>query len=220
MTSSTPTQYRYSSQSLESLSSVISVERFGTYLRHASGDRRRAMRLYARNVALGGAFHGPLQTLEVVLRNAVHDTLAARFNDRWFEDASLLEENEVRSVVRATEKLEMPWTAGQVVAELNFGFWVALFARRYEERLWRTELHLLFAPKQNRKELHNQLNRLRTLRNRIAHHEPIFQRDLATDYKKILWILDMLSPEAAKWTDHHSRVYEVLDTNPSRITRF
>lgn len=220
MASSTPTPYRYGGKSLSSLREVISAERFGTYHKLASGDRRRAIRLYTWNIALGGAFHGPLQTLEVALRNAVHDTLTARFSDFWFENAGLLEENEERSVERATEKLARPWTAGQVIAELNFGFWVALFAKKYETRLWRTELHQLFALKQNRKELHNQLNRLRTLRNRIAHHEPILQRHLRTDYDKILWILDMLSPAAAAWTNHHSRVIEVLDTSPAQVTRF
>ena len=86
----------------------------------------------------------------------------------------------------AKDKLD--WEAGsqlpgRVVAELSLGFWVALFARGYEESLWRTALYRCFDPTPARRQLHKQLNRLRRFRNRVAHHEPILSRDLQTDYE-------------------------------------
>ena len=73
------------------------------------------------------------------------------------------------------ERGKLP-TADYVVSELSFTFWVALFANVYDQTLWRTDLHRIFTPRtKNRHGLHDSLDRLRNLRNRIAHHEPIFQ---------------------------------------------
>ena len=215
--------YGYSGQALAVLRTAISPDRFNTYLKRASGAHRPAMQMYTWNIALGSAFHGPLQALEVTLRNATHDQLASRYSDLWFHNPDLLKRNQLNSVRSAASELERQkkqGTAGRIVAELSFGFWVALFAKRYEALLWRTDLNRIFTPRPNRQELYDQLNRLRTLRNRVAHHEPILQRDLQTDYQKLLWILKMLSPEAASWVTHHSRVLEVLETKPHLVTRF
>ncbi len=212
--------YKYNGYALRALRTCISPERFSTYLDLAKGDRRLAIQMYIRNAALGGAFHGPLQALEVTLRNAVHHTLVSNYGAFWFDDSRLLRATEQASVRRANQKIRNQRTPGHVVAELNFGFWVALFSKSYDHGLWRTDLHLIFAPKPNRRELHDQLDRLRTLRNRIAHHEPIHQRDVRVDHEKILWILKMMSPATAAWVAHHSRVIEILNTNPRRITRF
>ena len=213
-------RFEYDGTSLTALGGSISAERLRTYLELASGNHSIAMSMYTRNVALGSAFYGPLQTLEVALRNAVNNSLADRHGDFWFNDADLLKHSELERAKHATQRVRKQLTAGRVVAELNFGFWVALFAKGYEARLWRTNLHRLFAPQPKRHELHGQLDRLRTLRNRVAHHEPILQRDLQTDYDKIIWILKMLSPTTAAWTKHHSRVPEVLGVNHREVTRF
>ena len=222
-TTSTQKQYQYSSQILMALREDISPDRFNTYLKHASGAHELAMQLYTWNIALGSAFYGPLQALEVTLRNAIHNQMASRHGDLWFNNPALLKQKQRNSVTRAARELreqKKQSTAGRMVAQLSFGFWPALFAKRYDALLWRTDLHQIFSPQPNRQELYNQLNRLRTLRNRIAHHEPILQRDLRTDYEKLLWILEMLSPEAALWVTHHSRVIEVLGAKSHSIARF
>ncbi len=222
-TTSTQKQYQYSGRTLMALREDISPDRFNTYLKHASGAHELAMQLYTWNIALGSAFHGPLQALEVTLRNAVHNQLASRHGDLWFHNPALLKQSQRNSVKRAASELKRQkkqGTAGRMVAELGFGFWAALFAKRYDALLWRTGLHQIFSPQPNRQELFDQLNRLRTLRNRVAHHEPILQRDLQTDYEKLLWILAMLSSQAASWVTHHSRVIEVLATKPHEATRF
>ncbi len=216
----TSLSFEYDGTSLAALGDSFSAERLRTYLRLASGSHSDAMSMYARNVALASAFYGPLQTLEVALRNAVNNILTDSHGDFWFDDSTLLKKNELKSGKRAIQGAGKHLTAGRVVAELNFGFWVALFAKGYEARLWRTNLHRLFEPQPNRHELHGQLDRLRTLRNRVAHHEPILQRDLQTDYDRIIWILQMLSPTTAVWTAHHSRVPEVLGVSHLQVARF
>ena len=220
--SRTSSHFGYDGTTMRALCEVISNERFATYLKLANGDRRLALQFYAYNAALGSAFHGPLQALEVTLRNTVHTAITDVSGAHWFEDPRL-EQPQRDAVSDAKDKLDWekgPQDPGRVVAALSFGFWVALFAKRYEEDLWRPVLHRCFNPRQDRRHLHDRLNRIRRLRNRIVHHEPTLHKDLRADHDLILWTLDLLSPETKTWVEHHSRVPEVLAQPAHRINRF
>ena len=212
----------YDGTTMRALSAAVSAERFSTYLKHAGGDKRRAWHLYTHNAALGSAFHGPLQALEVTLRNAVHDAITREYGAQWLENLQL-EQPQRNAVYDAKDKLNWaqgPQDPGRIVAALSFGFWVALFAKRYEEDLWRPVLHRCFNPRQNRRHLYDRLNRLRRLRNRIVHHEPVLHRDLRADHDSILWVLGLLSHETKLWVERHSRVLEVLEQPAHRIDFF
>ena len=67
---------------------------------------------------------------------------------------------------------------GRVIAELPLGFWSSLLGNDYNRRLWQPCLRTAFDGPVRRTHLHAELNDLRLLRNRIAHHEPIHGRDL------------------------------------------
>lgn len=214
--------YVYDDQAIAALRMSMSTERMAPYLRIARGSQARALRLYVRNVALGSAFLGPLQALEVTLRNSVHALMSARHGSNWYETVCL-EDPQRRGIDTARRlllregKTESP---GRVVAAASFGFWVGLFAKAYEESLWRPLLHQAFQPVPSRTVVHEQLNRLRTLRNRIAHHESILGRKLSDDHQRILDILETLSPGVSQWVRHHSRVPETLAVPLSRLNHF
>ena len=62
--------------------------------------------------------------------------------------------------------------------------------------LWNSQFHLVFphtnlskSVQKNREHLHNDLDIVRRLRNRIAHHEPIFDEKLLSIYNKIIKII-------------------------------
>ena len=214
--------YTYSRQAITALRQSMSAERMEPYLQIAQGSETRALRFDVRNAALGSAFLGPLQALEVTLRNSVHALASAMHGEDWYdtvclEDAQRRGIDMARRLLRREGKTESP---GRVVAAASFGFWVGLFARAYEESLWRPLLHRAFEPVPSRAVVHEQLDRLRTLRNRIAHHESILGRRLNDDHRRILDTLEMLSPEVALWVGHHSRVPETLATPLSRLNRF
>jgi hypothetical protein len=95
-----------------------------------------------------------------------------------------------------------PLEPGRLVAELTFGFWTTLFDVRYENTriLWpRLFGQKIFAdaPKRfrNRKALSPLLNRVRHLRNRAFHHEPIWHwRDLREQHAIALDLIGWMSP--------------------------
>ena len=198
-----------------------------TYVTATSGDRERALHLYTSNTALSAAFYGPLQGLEVALRNAMHRQLTARYGADWYDNPAagldtggLSRIDEVKQELKRSGQMVRP---GRIVAGLSFGFWVSLLrsggriasaGRKadYETTLWRPALRGAFPHRESltRKQAHGPLEHLRTLRNRIAHHEPIFRRRLDKDYQSILDVTDWISPEVRAWIERYSRVPTLL----------
>ena len=78
--------FSYTDDLLDELEASLSRECLGTYLYAAGTDREGAIRLYAWNTAVSAAFYGPLQGLEVALRNAMHRGLAERYGEAWYDN--------------------------------------------------------------------------------------------------------------------------------------
>ena len=211
---------------LRKLVESLSADRLSKYLEYTRDDQTKALQTYTWNTAISAAFYGPLQGLEVALRNAMHRELSRRFETEWFDndevglDSYAVEQvNAVKSKLRRTRN---NFEASDVVAALVFGFWVSLLGTGghldtggqadYQMTLWRPALRKIFPFRHEltRKQAHVPLHHLRIFRNRIAHHEPIFQRDLASDYERILEVAGWISPATATWIKCHNRVPELL----------
>jgi hypothetical protein len=200
----------------EEFEQALSLERFARYLEWAGGDRERALCLYTLNTQVSEALYTPLQMLEVVLRNRIHAAMSEAHGERWFDTPGLLAvENQRHQLAKAIEDIEadrkLP-TSGRIVAALSFSFWTAMLSPTYESA-WQVFLHTI-ARRENgkglpRKDLARPLTPIRTLRNRVAHHEPIIQWNLPQHYENILRITGWLSPAAATWCRAHSRFEQV-----------
>ena len=148
-----------------------------------------ALQLYVRNTALSESLFGVIQGLEVSLRNVIHETLTAGLGRTDWYDTGILEWEQQRARDQAKKALERegkPLGPGCIVAELPFGFWTGLTGVKYAD-LWRDHIVRAF-PNRNlqRTESHYRLDKIRKLRNRIAHHEPILSRPLAGGFSRIL----------------------------------
>ncbi|QLQ40303.2 hypothetical protein [Micromonospora robiginosa] len=202
---------------------AFSAPRMRPYLEAAGNDGREAVALYWWNVEISAAFYGPLHCLEIVLRNALHGQLAARYGRSDWWAAAPLTEHGVRLVEEAADKCRRRLgrrgrsgpTADDVVAELSFGFWVSLLSNRtgsqYDRLLWVPTLHQAFRPRSgSRAVLHESLETMRLLRNRIMHHEPIHHRDLAADHRRLYQLLNAIDGVVAKEIRVMDRVPFVL----------
>ena len=224
--------FSYTDKILDQLEQSLSPERLVTYLDAVEGDREQAIQLYDWNTAASAAFYGPLQGLEVALRNAMHRRLSERYGPAWYDNpAAGLDKGALERVKSAKSGLvrdRRENNSPQVVAALSFGFWISLLGSggrteagrkaNYEMTLWRPALRCVFAhcAKLNRRQAHCPLNALRILRNRIAHHEPIFMRNLTEDHERILDVAGWISPTTRAWIDHHSAVPGLIEAAPSR----
>ncbi len=183
----------------------LSLERLAAYYAQARGDRWIAIRLYERNTELSEALYGVLQGLEVTLRNAIHHALSASLGrPDWYERFGF-EPSERRAIDEAKHKIRAHpagITPGKMVAEMTFGFWVRLTSSAYENSLWFPCVHRIFPVGLRRKQVHERLVNLKTLRNRIAHHERIlFKRVPQRDYADLLETIQWISPEMKLWIE-------------------
>lgn len=205
-------------EEFEGLLAAFSAARMEPYLKHCNGDVAKAFRLYAWNVEVSAALNGPLGCLEVVLRNALHERLAAMVgrSDWWRDRRVDLHDVAEGLLADAATKLARggkPAVPDAMVAELHFGFWIALLGkgRNYETTLWRPALRHAFPHYSGgRRDLHWRLDAMRLLRNRISHAEPIHERHIKADHGTILDLIGYISPPAVEYVRRHDRVERVL----------
>lgn len=117
---------------------------------------------------------------------------------------------------------------GRVAAELSLGFWAALFSRA-QQTLWNTHLNSQFSgyvpvvgvrprasrsgrmrPPTAREALQADLNVIKVVRNRIAHHEAIFASDLDAWWTILTRVLAVICADTATWVSGHSRMPHIL----------
>lgn len=65
-----------------------------------------------------------------------------------------------------------------------------------------------------RARMHADLEQIRQLRNRIAHHEPIFARDLAVDLLTIGRVVQMRCTDVERWMTRNESISALLEQRP------
>jgi len=212
---------------LDSMWRALSRERLGSY-RFRGDDDVGVVSTYLWNMALSEALYPALHGLEVALRNSLFDAAQQRFAGAshlhvpcWLDaDPPILapeERSRVEAAKSALRSRGKPLDAPHLIAELTFGFWTALLDVRYEHRqvLWPHLLPAVFpaVPPQmrKRKTISSRLNRVRLLRNRAFHHEPIWHwRDLEEQHAAAREVLEWISPALAATLAPNDRFPRVL----------
>lgn len=210
--------FLYSPETLEALQRSLSPARLATYDVLAGGSWEEAFTLYIRNLRLCQAFYTPLQCVEVALRNALHGLMSRQYGQAWFDSDSLpfkpIDRDHIAKAKKTVRNAGYEVTADRLVSSLTFGFWTGLLVGHYDRLLYQPLLYQAFpnhhAPR-NRKALHREFNEIRRFRNRVAHHEPVFRRDLAADHQRIVRATGWICQSTAEWLGHHSRVPLVID---------
>lgn len=200
----------------------FSVERLAPYVHACAGLPSRAVDLYSWNAEVAAALWRTLGHVEVLLRNAVNGQLvgwSTRTYDesRWYLAFSHLfdwrTQGDIDEARRRATRTGRSETVGRVVAELNFGFWRYLVASRYDRSLWRTTLFRAF-PGRDRREVERHLAALHSVRNRIAHHEPIHHLDLTDLRARALTLASWVDAGAATWIADGDTVGRLLRARP------
>lgn len=201
---------------IKSIKAALSVPRVSTYeaaTHTVAANDPSAIALYAWNAAVSSALLAPLHICEVVVRNSVSEAIERLYGPRWPWSAGF---------ARSLSTPAQPWlydprkdltntarrfaSTGKVIPELKFVFWQQMFDSRHEARIWNRHLLSIFpnvdATKSItllRQDLHDDLEQVRILRNRIAHHEPIFARNLHDDFQTIVRLVRSRCEITASW---------------------
>ncbi|SDK53110.1 hypothetical protein SAMN05192566_1545 [Methylophilus rhizosphaerae] len=169
----------------------------------AGGSDSDAVRLYLWNANLSSSLLLPIALLEVVLRNAVSEAISNTYGPNWHQNNAFILSlpdpkaaySPRRDLINTAAQHQL---IGKTIPELKFAFWRDMFTKRHQGRIWGNELRKVFPNAPHalsesavRLHIYHSLTQIKTLRNRVAHHEPIFQRNTQSDFDLIKEIIEM-----------------------------
>ncbi|MFT4126731.1 MAG: hypothetical protein QM662_10930 [Gordonia sp. (in: high G+C Gram-positive bacteria)] len=213
--------------STDRVSELLSANRLAPYLRHSDNDVDDALRLYEWSTRMSMSMFELMSHLEIMLRNSIDAALADHFKDEscgipWFlrNPPTSGQMSESVETVRARLRPQGKDSRHQIVAGMSFGFWTGMLAVKHDD-LWRTALRKAFPGSDgNRKTVVRELEALRHVRNRIAHHDSTLNIDVPFEVRRMHKVAGFIGPDAARWlqsldqTDavYQARPHSVIDT--------
>ena len=218
----------FSKGELEHLPNLLSAPRFSTYRRYSNDNCEEALRLYLWNLRISSALIVPLHIMEVALRNAIADAITAVYGEAWPHSTNFIcslpnpKQRQFYNPQEQLKKLKKKHSKpGKIVADLSLVFWERMLARRYYNNIWKKNFREVFphAPEEQDIQdlqctLSQRVEKCRELRNRIAHHEPIFMYDLSERVKFMEEIVRWRSDHAADWLIKINETPELLKNDP------
>lgn len=219
---------------LDAFEALISTPRFNTYLGLARGDKKLAYDLYRWNAEVANSLAWTMHFAEIAIRNGVSSHLARRFGRGWTDARQFRNQLDLRDAeaLRRTfdrqamaRRPESP-TDDQVVADLSFGFWVSILRQRYAVPFgWASAIGSIFPYAHDGLRLgavQAQLDTIRAMRNRVAHHEPIVHRGTAHAIavrNKAFEIVEWANRPAAELIAARDPLLATLARDPRDLTR-
>lgn len=213
-------------QIVKSMIKSLSAPRFERYLAAGGGDERKAIALYRWNVLVAQSLYLYIQCWEVCLRNKLNEFLVWKYHDGWPYDAARairnLKGDDKQKLHEA--KLRQERNRGVsvaptsvIVADLSAGFWVSLLSLKYDvPYVWRHNIARVFPHEKGltRDVAWDRSDTALMLRNRIAHHEPIYHLDLEDCHDKLRWSVAAMCEGTAAFADASCTFKAVFKARP------
>ncbi len=160
------------------------------YLTACGSDTRKAMTLYRYNLQISQEMFTIVSCFEVALRNAIDRKLTDNLGENWLRDSILPDGVFTEPILRKTRDIiafahrkltqSHSYSHPKLLAEMEFGIWKYMFSP-IQYRVTGRNLLAIFPNKPrssremqyNQTYIFNELDKVNSLRNRIAHHETI-----------------------------------------------
>ncbi|MBV1705809.1 MAG: hypothetical protein KGQ37_01225 [Hyphomicrobiales bacterium] len=212
-------------EKLNTIELAMQKERLLRYMPAAGSSKSDAFKLYSWNCALGEAFYISLHFSEIVCRNAINRRLIQRLGDRWFENPtfkSILAErfkNELDGAIRdETARHGAGFTVHHIVSAMTFAFWQHLLTKRFERQLWSGGIQKAFPHAPNsvtRENLYLLVESVRRWRNRIAHHQAVFDKGPMKKHQEALRLIMWACLDTGDWIASVSKVPVAISLRPA-----
>lgn len=169
---------------------IMSSNRMTRYLTACRGDTRMAMTLYRYNLQISQEMFTIVSCFEIALRNAIDRKLTDNLGADWLRDSIESEGIFTTPILRKTREIitlalkklqhSHSYSHSKLLAEMDFGIWKYMFSP-VQYRVTGRNLLSIFPNKPrssremqyNQSYIFNELDKVNSLRNRIAHHETI-----------------------------------------------
>ncbi|MDE2466008.1 MAG: Abi family protein [Alphaproteobacteria bacterium] len=218
-----------SKQRVKDFRIALSEARFKRYLDHAGGNEMAAIMLYHWNCSLAQSLYFSLHMWEISLRNRLNAFLCWKYNADWPYDntravRNLAAKNKGR-LADAIERQERQRNVkqaptGAIVADLSVGFWVSLLGKSYDNPYsWRYNIARIFPNDKSidRASASKACDLLLDVRNRVAHHEPIFHLKLEQVRKDLDLLLGGMNDAAHAYTGAVCTFWPIWKSGPQKV---
>jgi hypothetical protein len=211
----------------QAIEQTLSISRLSTYrntVQSLLGENclETAIELYEWNADVSANMLVAIHIYEVALRNAISNAIELRYGVNWplnvaFQNSlPRWQKNELLGL----DEVQNYQSVGKVLPELRPVWYENMFRPAHNVRLWRPFFQQVFpntvglTPDQAVVRLKDSCFKIRKLRNRIAHHEPIFGHPtLHQIYPLIIETVEWRCNHTKQWLDSIERVTELL-SNP------
>lgn len=212
-------------ENLEAVRAAINEARLQRYLPASGGDTAVAFSFYLWNLSIAQAFAIPLHFAEVTCRNSMAVALARRFTEGpWYRHSRFLSILDNHNKNRLNEAIEKETVRhgrnlsdGHIVSALTFGFWENLATRRFERIIWAKGVKSVFSNSHKDmtvEDLNKMITSVRTFRNRISHHEAIFDKKPTKKHQDCLNLISLSCRATHDWVASCSRVPLAVSLRP------
>lgn len=178
---------------------ILSIPRVHRYLEACANNKVTAMTLYRLNMRLSHELFSVISMFEVSLRNALDYEMKNKYGATWLVDAiqsggRLRRSRSTRTtwgiVNHAYYKLPSRLrTPAKLLPELDFGVWHFMFSTPQYAAFGHNGLNIFngipIGTTITNEDVFDKLTRINELRNRLAHHESVSLRYIATGSNKI-----------------------------------
>lgn len=216
---------------------IVSPERLQRYLDACDGDHAKTLDLYRANVHVSLEMFAIVGAFEIALRNAIDKVMTANYGPDWLRNAVLpggfFDVPQCRDhaqIIRyAYNELanKKNYTHSHLLAKMEFGIWKYMFSSPQYRASGRILLHVFpnkpattRIAQYNNTTIFNELDHVNSLRNRIAHHEPICfptgKSEITADYiqwiyAKIERLFKWMGIDAADYLSEFTRLTSAID---------
>ncbi len=173
-----------------------------------------------------------LNFLYVGVSNQINRALQDKYGSNWYEGSSFnIEQRGQQSIEDAKNKvirLKRPLTHHSIISELTLGFWSAFITKdQYRQSVFDQCIQKIFPyAKSSERNFTKIAPRFQTeilyLRNRVFHHEPIWEQNykIKQKYEYLCQVLGWMNPEILSWLQTYDNFVEVYRSASDSLKTF
>lgn len=200
---------------------IFSQNRMSMFLLAANGSPRFAIKLYVWNAEVSAGIWELISYLEIALRSTIDRQLSAiSENGKWLANRKIIPSTSSLQVLinqatnQATVYGRVP-SHYQILEQLPLGFLQALLSKKFLH-IWPTLASgFKGASRRSHDEISLLVKDLRTLRNKIGHHNHLLDVDVHNAYRKILRLAMLIDPELCDFLEDRLLVSILIDKKPN-----
>lgn len=199
------------------LKNFLSSSKLKPYL-DIEKDQEKAIKLFVYNLKLSSELYKLIHVFELSTRNIFDIFLSKRYDRNWINRNDLLTGNNGKNnkliidISNAKNNCKNKKNKDDIISNLSLGFWVNLLSSSNNDKIWQSSLRKIFFG-YNRNEIHDIFMNIKDIRNRIAHHETIFNKKIDKTKNNILLILKIYSDDLYRWSLEliNEKIFRELD---------